>query len=80
MQYVHWHSPVKIAFMRGVVRTVQGPTEALRCLADLWPDQRGPHYVSARRLCRAALDGRRSAEEARKAFVTATREARLSAH
>ncbi|MGO4438996.1 DUF982 domain-containing protein [Rhizobium sp. RAF56] len=78
MQHVHWEDPVKIAFMRGVVRKIDGPSEALRCLADLWPDQRGPNYVSARMLCRAALAGRRSAEEARMAFMTATREAHLN--
>ena len=80
MQSVDWTDPVKVAFVRGAVRTVRGPSEALRCLNDLWPDQRGPHYLSARRICRAALEGRRSAEDARDLFLVATREAQLRAN
>jgi hypothetical protein len=49
-------------------------------MANLWPDRRGPFYVAARSVCRAAIDGRKSAEEAREIFISAMREAHLKTH
>ncbi|GGF80446.1 hypothetical protein GCM10010924_04390 [Rhizobium wenxiniae] len=46
-------------------------------LTDRWPDLRGPHFVKARSCCRAALDGRRTPEEARQEFENAVSEAQL---
>jgi hypothetical protein len=46
----------------------------------MWPDRRGPLYVAARSVCRAAIAGRRSPEEAREIFMSATREAELTTH
>jgi hypothetical protein len=51
--------------------------DALKCLADLWPSSRGLHYLKARSTCRAALDGRKTVEEARAEFVAAAEEAKL---
>jgi len=48
----------------GSVR-VEGPFGALVVLMDEWPDMRGPGYVRARCLCRAAIAGRKDAEKAR---------------
>jgi hypothetical protein len=80
MRQVKWSNPVEVGFIKGDARTVTGPSEALHCLSDMWPDRRGPFYVAARSMCRAAIDGRRSAEEAREIFMSATREAELKTH
>lgn len=72
-----WREPVKInAPKSGIVR-VDGPFEALVVLLDEWPDMRGPGYVRARSLCRAAIAGRKDAEEARQTFMVAAKEADL---
>jgi hypothetical protein len=80
MRHIKWSHPIEVGFSKGDAKTISGPSEALHCLADLWPDRRGPHYVAARSVCRAAIDGRRSAEEARALFISAAEEARLSLH
>ncbi len=80
MRQVKWNEPIEVGFLKGDIRTISGPSDALNCLANLWPEYRGPHYVAARSICRAAIDGRKSAEEARAVFISATREARLKAH
>jgi hypothetical protein len=72
-----WNEPVRIeAPISGDVQ-VNGPFEALAVLLDEWPDLRGPGYVRARSLCRAAVAGRKDAEEAREIFITAAREANI---
>lgn len=80
MRHIKWSNPIEIGFAHGASQTVTGPSEALNCMANLWPDRRGPLYVAARSVCRAAIDGRKSAEEAREMFISATQEARLKAH
>lgn len=80
MRHIKWSNPIEVGFAQGDARTVCGPSEALHCMADLWPDRRGPLYVAARSVCRAAIDGRKSAEEAREVFISAAREAHLQAH
>jgi hypothetical protein len=79
MRHIKWSNPIEVDFAQGDAKTVTGPSEALRCLSEMWPDRRGPLYVAARSVCRAAVDGRRSAEEAREIFISATREAHLTA-
>jgi hypothetical protein len=49
-------------------------------MADLWPNSRGLQYLKARSACRAALDGRKSVEEARTEFLAAAEEAKLNLH
>ncbi|MDI7863972.1 DUF982 domain-containing protein [Rhizobiaceae bacterium n13] len=80
MPVVRWTNPIEVKFTQGVSRTVCGPSEALHCLSDLWPNRRGPLYIAARSTCRAAIDGRKSVEEAREMFLFATEEAELNAH
>ena len=55
---------------------VDGLLEALVVLMDEWPNLRAG-YVKARSLCRAAIAGRKDAEEARENFVVAAKEANL---
>ncbi|CAN7485085.1 DUF982 domain-containing protein [Rhizobium sp. LjRoot30] len=80
MKQIVWNQPLEIGFQQDDVHEVHGPLEALNCLAHLWPDRRGPQYVAARSICRAAIDGRKSAEQAREAFMTAAKEAHLKFH
>ncbi|ANM09052.1 UNVERIFIED_ORG: hypothetical protein GGI57_003355 [Rhizobium aethiopicum] len=75
-----WNSPVKVGFEGADLRTVNGPFDALKCLADFWPNSRGLRYIKARSTCRAALDGRKSVEEARAEFLAAAEEAKLKLH
>lgn len=74
---VRWREPVNIrAPVSGDVR-VDGPFEALIVLLEEWPDLRGSGYVRARSMCRAAVAGHKDAEDARKIFVVAAKEAKL---
>ncbi|WP_139790401.1 DUF982 domain-containing protein [Rhizobium rhizosphaerae] len=73
-----WSRPIALNF-HGKQADVNGPSEALDWMSRNWPDARGPCYVAARSLCRAAMSGRRSPEEAREMFLSAAEEARLSA-
>ncbi|MDM9619120.1 hypothetical protein A6U87_01355 [Rhizobium sp. AC44/96] len=76
-----WNEPILVGFeTTDDARTVSGPLDALKCLSDLWPNARGLRYLKARSTCRAALDGRKSLEEARAEFVAAAEEAKLSIH
>ena len=77
MPQVHWQKPVQIAFGNLGTEIISSPSEALLVLTDRWPDLRGPHFVKARSFCRAALDGRRTPEEARQQFEQAVSEAQL---
>ncbi|KGE01961.1 MULTISPECIES: DUF982 domain-containing protein [Rhizobium/Agrobacterium group] len=72
-----WQKPVRVAFGHLGTEDVHSPFEALALLTDRWPDMRGPQFVKARSVCRAALDGRRSPEEARQQFEQAVSEAQL---
>ena len=76
-----WNEPILVGFeTTDDARTVSGPLDALKCLSDLWRNARGLRYLKARSTCRAALDGRKSLEEARAEFVAAAEEAKLSIH
>jgi len=75
-----WNGPIKVGFEEAGSRTVNGPFDALACLADHWPAARGLKYLKARSACRAALDGRKTVEEARAEFMAAAEEAKLKVH
>lgn len=77
MPQASWQKPVQVAFGNLGTEEIKGPSEALVVLTDRWPDLRGPHFVKARSFCRAALDGRRTPEEARSQFEQAVSEAQL---
>jgi hypothetical protein len=78
MPTLSWNNPVEVTMPNSGSRTVHGPFTALILLMDEWPDMRGPAYVEARSACRAALDGRKSAEQAREVFMCAAREAHIA--
>nr|WP_083639330.1 DUF982 domain-containing protein [Xaviernesmea oryzae] len=78
MKKLQWSLPIALHHA-GASQEVSGPSEALDWMSRNWPDARGPRYVAARSLCRAAMSGRKSPEEARDMFLSAAEEARLSA-
>ncbi|KAA0695544.1 DUF982 domain-containing protein [Neorhizobium sp. P12A] len=80
MKDLKWKSPVEVSFAQEGSKVVQNPFEALVCLTDMWPSIRGLRFLKARSACRAALDGRKTAEEARAEFIAAAKEARLTMH
>jgi len=66
--------PVRVRL--DAVRVVNSTREAVDLLMSVhWPGERGPRHHEARDICLRALDGCRSAAEARHAFVEAAREA-----
>ncbi len=77
MNDVRFPEPVSLKFPTAS-RNVASSFEALECLDQQWPEwARGRSWRAAARACRDALDGWRSARDARKAFVKAARRAGL---
>jgi hypothetical protein len=77
MNDVRFPGPVTLEFSTGS-RNVTSSFEALECLDQQWPEwARGRSWLAALRACRDALDGCRSAGDARKAFLKAARRAGL---
>lgn len=77
MNDVWFPEPVTLRFLN-VSRNVASSFEALECLDQHWPEwARGRSWRAAGRACRDALDGWRSAQDARKAFLKAARRAGL---
>jgi hypothetical protein len=77
MNDVRFPEPVVLRF-GPAPRQVASSFEALECLEQLWPEwARGRSWRAASRACRDALDGWRSASDARKAFLKAATRAGL---
>jgi hypothetical protein len=77
MNDVRFSEPVTLRFST-TSRNVASSFEALECLDRQWPEwARGRSWRAAARACRDALDGWRSARDARKAFLKAARRAGL---
>lgn len=72
-----WQTPVQLTLPLSGLVPVDGPFIALLVLMNEWPDIRGPDYVRARSFCRAAVAGRKPAEEARAHFIEAAKAANL---
>lgn len=78
MNDVRFPEPVMLELPRSGTRKVASSFEALECLDQQWPEwARGRSWRAADRACRDALDGWRSAGNARKAFLKAARRAGL---
>ncbi len=77
MQQTKWTKPVEVNFDKADKDVIAGPFDALALLTENWPHTRGLTFVRARSACRAALDGRKTAEEARRYFEDAVSEAKL---
>ena len=79
MNDVRFSEPVILKFPHGLPRKVASSFEALECLDQEWPEwARGRSWRAACRACRDALEGWRSARDARRAFVKAAGRAGLA--
>ena len=78
MKQTVWTEPVEVNFDKNTRNIVSGPFDALALLTGNWPLVRGLTFVRARSACRAALDGRKTPEEARRCFEDAVSEAKLN--
>lgn len=79
MDDVRFAEPITLKFQSSE-RKVASSWEAIECMRQQWPDRaRGRSWRAAYRACRDALDGWRTARDARKAFVRAARNAGLLA-
>ncbi|MDP9588030.1 DUF982 domain-containing protein [Shinella oryzae] len=74
-----WSQPIKIQIGFGS-RRVEGPFQALIHLAEHWPRRTGPRFVRAGIACKAAVEGRIDAEDARHEFLEAAKEVGLYLH
>ncbi|WEX74214.1 DUF982 domain-containing protein [Sinorhizobium numidicum] len=78
MYEMPWSKPVNVNMLDGRCRTVIGPLDAMKCLKSEWPVRNGAYYGCAIRACEAALKHKKRPEEARAAFIAASREAFLT--
>lgn len=78
MLEIPWDKPVSLNMLDGKCRTVIGPLDAMKCLQSEWPVRNGAYYGCAVRACNAALKHRKRPEDARAAFLAASREAFLT--
>ncbi|MER9326680.1 DUF982 domain-containing protein [Mesorhizobium sp. M0488] len=80
MNDVPFTQPITLSFQSSRERKVASSWEAIECMRFEWPTRaRGRSWRAAYRTCRDALDGWRTAREARKAFLHAARTAGLLA-
>lgn len=78
MSEIVFNEPVILRMPKNGLRKVATAFEALECLEREWPDwARGRRWRNAMIACRDALDGWRSAKEARRSFMKAAMRAGL---
>ncbi len=80
MKNERWTEPVEVTLEANGRNVVASPSEALALLTEGWPKFRGLSFVRARSACRAALDGRKSPEEARRCFTDAVSDMQKNPH
>lgn len=78
MYEIPWTKPVIVNLLDGRCRRVIGPLDAIKCLRNEWPVRDGAYYGCAVRACDAALRHLKKPEDARAAFIAASREAFLT--
>lgn len=74
-----FHEPVLLRSGRSGITEIRTLSQALRLLREEWPEPRGKWYSAADKACAEAADGRASVHIARRIFVYAVQESRLSA-
>ena len=74
---VEWRKPVMVRIGYGPTETIRGPSEAFEYLNSRWPIVEGIYHDLAEQKCRAAMERKAFAEEARDIFVSAAIEARV---
>jgi hypothetical protein len=71
-----WSKPVSIAIEGpGKYTTISNATEASWAMIEDWPLEEGPALDRALEICAAVAEGRKPAEDARRAFIFAAAEA-----
>lgn len=73
-----FHEPVHLKFAEGGHAVIRTPGEAREALLATWPQTRGKWYHAAGRACSAAMEGRASVHVARRIFLEAAQESRLT--
>lgn len=73
----YWRHPVEIVMHSGLQRMFRHPYDALDFLQAEWPTRKGKAYRRALLWCAEALKMQDVAGLARRAFITAAREAGL---
>ncbi|MCO5160399.1 MAG: DUF982 domain-containing protein [Mesorhizobium sp.] len=74
-----FHEPVVLKAGDGKTAEIRTLDQALDLLREGWPETRGKWYYAAHRACDDAASGRTSVHIARRIFVYAVEESRLSA-
>ncbi len=74
-----FHEPVLLRSGQSGVAEIRTLDQALELLREGWPETRGKWYFAAGRACADAANGRASVHIARRIFVYAVEESRLSA-
>lgn len=74
-----FYEPVVLKSGNGEVAEIRTLDQALELLREGWPETRGKWYYAANRACDDAASGRASVHIARRIFVYAVEESRLSA-
>ncbi len=77
MSTADFHEPIHILEESGELR-IASADEAYAALTGNWPPSRGKWYHAAARACRSASAGETSPHIARRMFIYAAGEARLS--
>jgi hypothetical protein len=71
-----WSKPVSLALEGpGKYTTISNATEASWAMIEDWPLEDGPALDRALEICAAVAEGRKPAEDARRAFIFAAAEA-----
>jgi hypothetical protein len=74
-----WSAPVNVRVGNGFSEAIFGPEVAIEYLKHRWPTTNSPHYLSALRICTAAVERRESPDFARDAFIAVSIEAAMLA-
>ncbi|MEZ2329546.1 DUF982 domain-containing protein [Mesorhizobium sp. RCC_202] len=74
-----WFSkPVEVAVgLTGSIRHISNAEQAVALLTGQWRDAGSTQHGAALRACRRAISGDVAADDARRAFIDAAREARM---
>ncbi|MGY5803419.1 DUF982 domain-containing protein [Rhizobium hainanense] len=79
MEHGDWNNPVIVELGgAGHFAIITNALDAANCMSEEWPVSSGPAVDEAVLVCLDAVLGKASAEESRKAFLDAAREAGLS--
>ncbi|AJD42628.1 DUF982 domain-containing protein [Rhizobium sp. SEMIA 4085] len=76
---IFWSAPVNVRAGNGFSEPIFGPVAAVEYLKHRWPTTNSPQYLSALRICAAAVERKESPDFASDAFIAASIEAAMLA-